>query len=68
MIITLNNRETKIPEKTQLTVKQLMDYMRYVFPNIVVKVNGVLVRKAQYEDVWVRDGDKVEAIHMISGG
>jgi sulfur carrier protein len=68
MIITLNNRETKIPERNQMTVKQLLDYMRYVFPNIVVKVNGVLVRKAQYEDVLVCDGDKVEAIHMISGG
>ena len=68
MIITLNNRETKIPERSQMTVKQLLDYMRYVFPNIVVKVNGVLVRKAQYEDAVVHDGDKVEAIHMISGG
>ncbi|MBN1197497.1 MAG: sulfur carrier protein ThiS [Candidatus Aminicenantes bacterium] len=68
MTITLNNRDTKIPERNQMTVKQLLDHMRYVFPNIVVKVNGMLVRKGQYEDVVVRDGDKVEAIHMISGG
>ncbi|HDP94109.1 MAG TPA: sulfur carrier protein ThiS [Candidatus Aminicenantes bacterium] len=68
MIITLNNRETNIPEQEEMTVKQLLDHMRYVFPNIVVKVNGTLVRKAQYKEVVVRNGDTVEAIHMISGG
>ena len=68
MIITVNNRETRIPDREQMTVRQLLDHMRYVFPNIVVKVNGALVRKGQYEDVVVNDGDNVEAIHMMSGG
>lgn len=68
MKITLNNRETEIEGHNELTVRQLLDHMRYVFPNIVVKVNGVLVRKAEYEAGVVRDGDTVEAIHMISGG
>lgn len=68
MIITVNNRETSIPDREQMTVRQLLDHMRYVFPNIVVKVNGALVRKGQYEDAVVCDGDNVEAIHMMSGG
>ncbi|MDY0297078.1 MAG: sulfur carrier protein ThiS [Acidobacteriota bacterium] len=68
MTITLNNRETEIPGREEMTIRQLLDHMRYVFPNIVVKVNGDLVRKPQYDEARVRDGDKVDAIHMISGG
>lgn len=68
MNIILNNRETEINGKDEMTVRQLLDHARYVFPNIVVKVNGVLVRKPEYEDTMVRPGDKVDAIHMISGG
>jgi len=68
MNIILNNRETEIAGKEEMTVRQLLDHMRYVFPNIVVKVNEKLVRKPEYEAAVVRDGDKVDAIHMISGG
>jgi len=68
MNITLNNRETEIEDRSELTVRQLLDHLRYVFPNIVVKVNGALVRKPEYDAAKVRDGDKVDAIHMISGG
>lgn len=68
MNIILNNRETEIAGKEEMTVRQLLDHMRYVFPNIVVKVNGELVRKPEYAEAVVRDGDKVDAIHMISGG
>ena len=68
MKITLNNRETEIDGKREMTVRQLLDHVRYVFPNIVVKVNGELVRKPEYTETVVRSGDKVDAIHMISGG
>jgi len=42
--------------------------MHFTFPMIVVKINGRLVKKEDYERMFIGDGDNVEAIHLISGG
>jgi sulfur carrier protein len=67
MKITLNNRET-VYNSPRLSVRELLATMNFSFPMIVVKVNERLVRKEQYDGVFVQDGDTVEAIHLISGG
>lgn len=68
MKIVLNNREKEITEKNELNVIELFEIMRFTFPNIVVKINGNLVQKQNYKTSLIRNGDKVDAIHMISGG
>ena len=68
MKIVLNNREKEITEKNELNVIELFEIMRFTFPNIVVKINGNLIQKQNYKTALIRNGDKVDAIHMISGG
>lgn len=67
MKITVNNNEVSMAGET-LSVRQLLNEMNFTFPLIVVKVNGHLVKKEEYERIFVGDGDNVEAIHLISGG
>lgn len=67
MKITVNNNEVSMAGET-LSVRELLNQMHFTFPLIVVKVNGHLVKKEEYERIFVGDGDNVEAIHLISGG
>lgn len=67
MKIMLNNRKTSFDAQS-LTVRELFTRMRYTFPMIVVKINGQVIKKEQYETTRIHDGDRVEAIHLISGG
>lgn len=67
MIITLNNRPEELPGE-MLTIREILTIMNFSFPNLVVKINGSLVRKPQYNMAVVKDGDFVEIIHLISGG
>jgi sulfur carrier protein len=67
MKINLNNNEVSMAGES-FSVRELLELMKYTFPMIVVKINGRLVRKEDYERVFVGDGDTVEAIHLISGG
>lgn len=67
MNIILNNRPEAI-EAEQLTVRELLDYKRFTFRLLVVKVNGKLVRKEQYEEAMICDGDHVTVLHLVSGG
>lgn len=68
MKITLNNRETELIDHEKINIKELLRLMKYTFPMIIIKKNGKLVKKDNYNKTFIRNGDKVEAIHLISGG
>lgn len=67
MKITINNTPKEF-EQESLTVRELLAALKFSFPMIIVKVNGHLVRKDAYDTELVRDGDRVDAIHLIGGG
>lgn len=67
MRIVLNNREQEFQE-SELTVLQIFKIMNYTFPRLVVKLNGNLIKKPEYAETRVTEGDCLEVIHLISGG
>ena len=50
------------------TVSDLLKRMKYVFPNVVVKINGELVKRTDFANTFIPDKSEVSVIHMISGG
>ncbi|MFO8068033.1 MAG: sulfur carrier protein ThiS [Bacteroidales bacterium] len=68
MKITLNNRNEEFPGKEQMTVRELLDIKNFTFKFLVVKINGNVVKPEDYEEAVIIDGDKVNVIHLISGG
>jgi sulfur carrier protein len=67
MKITLNNKVEQFVEDS-LTIPQLLKVKNFTFKMLVIKVNGTLVKKSDYEATVIRDGDQVVVIHLISGG
>ena len=67
MDILLNNRKEQI-EKDSITIRELLDYKNFTFKMLVVKINGNLIKKGQYEDAKVKDNDNVTVLHLVSGG
>ena len=67
MKINLNNSETEL-NYTEISIKELLAEKKFTFKMLIIKVNGVLVKKEDYENTIVKDGDKVDVIHLISGG
>jgi sulfur carrier protein len=51
-----------------MTVKTLLQLRNFVFPLLIVKVNGALVPRDQYAQTEVPDGAVVDVIHLMSGG
>jgi thiamine biosynthesis protein ThiS len=50
------------------TVSDLLSRMNYVFPMLVVAVDGTLVQEADFPSTRFPDGAKIEVIHLTSGG
>jgi len=67
MKIILNNTEETI-DRDQLTVNELLKVKNFSFKMLVVKINGQLVKKSDYDQAMIGDGDDVMVLHLISGG
>jgi sulfur carrier protein len=67
MKICLNHKEVSIAGES-LSVRELLTMMKFTFPLIIIKINSRLIKKEDYDRVFIGDGDQVEAIHLMSGG
>jgi len=67
MNITLNNRP-QFFEADRLTIAEILKLKKFSFKMLVIKVNGKLIKKYQYDTQEVIDGDNVQVLHLISGG
>ena len=67
MDIILNNRNESF-DADQLTINELLAVKNFTFKMLVVKVNGELVRRRDFDSAIVKDGDDVMVLHLITGG
>ncbi len=67
MEITLNNRPESI-NLNSLTVNELLKVKNFTFRMLVIKINGKLIKKDQYDNAKIKDGDNVIVMHLVSGG
>lgn len=67
MEITLNNRQESF-DKQSITVQELLNIKNFTFKMLVIKINGKLVKKVDYRETTVNDGDIVQVLHLVSGG
>lgn len=56
------------PWNKPLSVTELMAEKGYVFQDIVVKINGTIIREERWKETYIQDNDDVEMIHIFGGG
>lgn len=67
MRIILNNREENFEEEI-MSVSEMLDIKKFTFRMRIIKLNGVLVPKDAYETTFIRNGDNVQMLYLMSGG
>ncbi len=67
MEIRLNNR-TESFEGDILSISDLIRIKNFTFKLLVTKINGKLIKKDQRDLAFVKSGDQVLILHLISGG
>jgi sulfur carrier protein len=69
MKITLNHRADVLDTpKKFLTINELLKLKKFSFTRLVVKINGTLIKRENFDLASLKENDNVEIIHMISGG
>lgn len=67
MKITLNH----IPESfdfEKLSIAKILEVKKYSHPELIIKINGILILEEDYSKIGVFEGDYVEIIHLFHGG
>jgi len=65
--VQINGEPREFPD-TPLRLKELIEQLSLAPQRIAVEVNREIVRRADWEQTEVRDGDSVEIVHFIGGG
>ncbi|MDD2229414.1 MAG: sulfur carrier protein ThiS [Candidatus Cloacimonetes bacterium] len=65
-IFTVNDH--KLPWQEGLVIRDALTMMNYTFMMLVIKINGVLVKKGDYDTAPIPLNAEVQVIHLISGG
>lgn len=67
MKFILNNREEEL-ERENITVAEMFELKKYTFRLRIIKINGKLIPGEEYKTTYIRDGDNVQMIYLMSGG
>ncbi|MEA1887858.1 MAG: sulfur carrier protein ThiS [Bacteroidota bacterium] len=63
----LNNRPEEF-DKEEMTVSEMLDIKRFTYRMRLVKINGKLIKKDEYDKAIIKDGDDVKMLYLMSGG
>jgi len=67
MNILLNNREESFDRET-MTVREMLELKKFSFRMRIIKINGVMIPKDDYDSVIIHEGDVVQMLYLMSGG
>jgi thiamine biosynthesis protein ThiS len=65
--IILNNRDEEF-DKDSLTVSDMLMLKKYSFRMRIIKINGNLITKENYDTTVIKNGDNVQMLYLMSGG
>jgi sulfur carrier protein len=67
MKIILNNREEEFCHES-MTVSEMLIFKKFSYRMRIIKINGNLISKENYDQTIIHDGDDVQMLYLMSGG
>ena len=62
------NGESREFSDTSLRLSELVEQLSLAPQRIAVEVNRQIVRRSDWEQIRLHDGDRVEIVHFVGGG
>ncbi len=51
-----------------MTVRDVLKAKKYVFPMLIITIDGTLVPREDYDTTMVPDRANLQVVHLLSGG
>ena len=62
------NGETRELSQDRILLSELISDLALVPQRIAVEVNQKLARRAEWDELLIVDGDRIEIVHFVGGG
>jgi thiamine biosynthesis protein ThiS len=66
VLIRLNGEPHVLDEP--LTITQLLERLHIDPRRVAVERNLIVVKRQQYPDTWIHEGDEIEIVNFVGGG
>ena len=67
MKILLNNRSEEFPGES-ISVNDMLVQKKFSYKMRIIKINGILISKDNYNTTIIYNGDDVQMLYLMSGG
>ena len=68
LLINGKMQELQIDVSSVFLLQDLLSHLKIVGPHFAVAVNQEFVRRAQYQDLVLKNGDEIEIVSPMQGG
>jgi thiamine biosynthesis protein ThiS len=66
LFIEINGERRDLPQT--LTLKQLVEHLKLAPERLAIELNRQVVRRADWQNIALNEGDHVEIVHFVGGG
>ena len=66
MTIFINGETKEVPEEVNL--HRLLELFSLPSQRVAIELNREVVRKKDWENIVVKDADRIEVVHFVGGG
>lgn len=66
LLIEVNGESRDVPASSTLT--QLVQHLKLAPERLAIELNHKVVRRAQWQQTILNEGDRVEIVHFVGGG
>ena len=68
MKIKVNGEERLIKSNKSITLNETIRLLGYSSNTVVVEVNKLIINSAEWDEKYIRNGDKLEIVSIVGGG
>ena len=68
MKINVNGEERIIKSNESISLNETIKLLGYSSNTVVVEVNKLIINSAEWDEKYIRNGDKLEIVSIVGGG
>ena len=66
MLVEINGESRDVADS--MTLAELVDHLALAPERLAIELNKRVVRRADWQQTTIREGDQVEIVHFVGGG
>ena len=68
MKIRVNGEDRLIQSNESISLNETIQLLGYSSNTVVVELNKLIINSAEWEDKYIKNGDKLEIVSIVGGG